>query len=278
MKKSVLLKKIAALSITGLVVVLVGWLVWQPNAERIVIYGDSRTGHEVHRKVMGAIMKIKPKIVFHVGDLVVSNSRWPIVNEILSELRKSAEFYPALGNHEYMAGEEAYFANFELPNNEQWYSVERMGIHFIVLDSNVSMDKSSEQYRWLESDLKNINAGIKFTIAIFHHPIFNTPMMYRSEDEMGLKSVIAPLFERYGVDAVFTGHNHTYERLLYKNTYYIITGGGGAPLHSLGQRSPYSQKNIKMHHFCVLYLRGDRLYVKVLDSDSNLIDQFKMNK
>ena len=239
--------------------------------QSIVIYGDTRTNHIPHRKVVDAIMKTKPSVVFHTGDLVedgLSPDHWGIFNGIASRLIKTAEFYPALGNHE--NDSQLFFENFDLPNNERWYSVEVIGIHFIVLDSNFDITKGSEQYEWLENDLRNISEGMRFVIAILHHPPFSTGP--HAEDEKGLRKTIVPLFDQYGVDMVFSGHSHAYERSLYNDTHYIVTGGGGAPLYDQVRASPHSQIFIKAHHFCRLTVRDNLLTLCVIDVDLNLID------
>jgi predicted MPP superfamily phosphohydrolase len=245
----------------------------QTVSQPIVIYGDSRTGHQAHQKMVNEIIKTKPAMVFHTGDLVTNGKnpdQWAAFNEIISGLIKIADFYPALGNHE--NNSPLFFDNFILPNNERWYSVEKDNLHFIVLDSNSDCSIGSEQYLWLEDDLQNINENIKFVIAIFHHPPFGTG--HRTEDEKGLRQTILPLFEQYGVDIVFNGHNHDYERSLYHNIYYIVTGGGGAPLYNQARSSPYSQLFIKAHHFCKLFLINNQLIIEVYDINSNLIDRF----
>jgi 3',5'-cyclic AMP phosphodiesterase CpdA len=239
----------------------------------IIVYGDSRTNHQIHQKIVDEIIKTKPAIVFHTGDLVEDGlipAQWTTFNEILSDLTKIAEFYPALGNHE--NNSPLYFDNFGLPNNERWYIVEKDNLHFIILDSNSDCSVGSEQYLWLENDLQNINENLKFIIAIFHHPSFSTGP--HTEDEKGLRKNIVPLFEQYGVDIVFNGHDHDYERSLYNNIYYIVTGGGGAPLYDQARTSPYSQLFIKAYHFCKLSLINDQLIIEVYDIDSNLIDEF----
>lgn len=239
----------------------------------IVIYGDSRTGHQTHQKIVDEIIKIKPAIVFHTGDLVEDGlipNQWTTFNEIVSDLIGIAEFYPALGNHE--NNSPLYFDNFVLPNNERWYFVEKDNLHFIVLDSNSDCSIGSEQYLWLEDDLQNISENIKFIVAIFHHPPFSTGP--HDEDEKGLRQSIVPLFEQYGVDIVFNGHDHDYERSLYNNIYYIVTGGGGAPLYDQARISPYSQLFIKTYHFCKLSIINDQLISEVYDIGSNLIDKF----
>lgn len=53
----------------------------------IVIYGDTRTDHTTHQKVVNSIMKIKPSVVFHTGDLVEDGfnpSQWIIFNKTVS--------------------------------------------------------------------------------------------------------------------------------------------------------------------------------------------------
>ncbi|MGB6370881.1 MAG: metallophosphoesterase [Atribacterota bacterium] len=242
----------------------------------IIIYGDSRTNHQTHQKIVNEIIKTKPAIVFHTGDLVedgLNLTQWATFNQIVSGLMEIAEFYPALGNHE--NNSPLYFDNFDLPHNERWYSVEKDNFHFIVLDSNSDCSIGSEKYFWLEDDLQNINENIKFVIAIFHHPPFSTGP--HAEDEKGLRQTIIPLFEQYGIDIVFNGHDHDYERSFYNDIYYIVTGGGGAPLYDQARTSPYSQLFIKVYHFCKLTLTNNQLIIEVYDIDSNLIDQFVIN-
>lgn len=239
----------------------------------IVIYGDSRTNHSVHEAIVSAIMKYKPRVVFHTGDMVDnSRSDWEIFNKITAKLRKRAKFYPALGNHEYKAELGAFFDNFKLPNNEQWYSIEHNGIHFIVLNSYASIDKGSEQYAWLVSDLESIRNDIKFTIAVFHHPPISSQYTL-TKRLRPLIDVVVPLFEEHGVDVVFNGHVHAYERCQKNNIYYITTGGGGAALKPLINTHPYSQKYIATHHFCVLHFEGDSLVIEVLNRRLDLIDK-----
>jgi len=243
----------------------------------IVVYGDTRTDHVSHRRVVDAIMKVRPTAVFHTGDLVedgLNPSHWAVFNRIISPLIKTARFYPALGNHE--NDSRLYFDNFDLPNNERWYSVEVDGIHFIVLDSNSDIGKGSEQYQWLEHDLQSIGRKTSFVIAIFHHPPFSSGP--HAEDEKSLRKSIVPLFEKYGVDMVFNGHVHAYERSLINNIHYIVTGGGGAPLHDQVRANPHSQVFIKAHHFCRVTVRDNLLTLCVFDIDLNPIDTVTLNR
>ncbi len=241
----------------------------------IVIYGDNRSGHAQHRKIVNAILKVEPDIVFNTGDLVndgASKYQWSLFESEISKILKISQYYPVIGNHE--AGSELYFQYFDLPENEQWYSINKNEIHFIILNSNANLNRSSEQYHWLENDLKNMKKDIKFTVVLMHHPLYTTG--FHEADEKGFRKSLEPLFSKYGVDLVFSGHNHSYERSVVKNIYYIITGGGGAPLYKKESRSSYNQVFIEKYHFCKLsYFKGS-LVIEVLDTNLKNIDQFQV--
>jgi hypothetical protein len=243
----------------------------------IVVYGDSRTGHDKHQQIVSLIREVHPSTIFHSGDLVNNGnlqSDWDIFNSIVSEMISEAEFFPALGNHEYQS--QLFFDNFELPNNEQWYSVERNNTHFIILNSCVPIGPASEQYQWLLADLAGINDSIGFIAAVFHHPPYSTGS--HAEDEKGVRDTLSPLFEQYGIDLVFNGHDHDYEHSLCVGVHYIVTGGGGAPLRDQARQHPCSELYLKEYHFCKLSMIGDSLIVKVFNINSELIDQIKIVK
>lgn len=243
----------------------------------IVVYGDTRTNYSIHQEIVNSIIKLKPIAVFHTGDLVANGNvkkQWHIFNNTIKDLLKITKFYPALGNHE--RNSHLYFDNFELPNNERWYTVDIGNIHFIVLDTNPKIKKDSKQYKWLKNDLENIKSNIKYKIAIFHHPPFSSGP--HREDEKGLRKSIVPLFEKYGLDIAFSGHDHIYERLFRNKIFYIVTGAGGAPLYEKKRDLPFSQKFISEYSFCCMYKKENKLIVDVFDRKLKLIDTFYIKK
>lgn len=243
----------------------------------MAVYGDSRTGHIIHQQVVDSMMTVKPAVVFHTGDLVNDGriaGEWVIFNDITAEMRANAEFFPSLGNHEQQS--QLYFDNFDLPNNEQWYSVDRHYTHFICLNSCIETDTASSQYQWLKSDLAAIEDSIRFIVAYFHHPPYSTGP--HTEDEKGLRQTWVPLFEQYGVDIIFNGHDHHYERSYCGGRYYIVSGGGGAPMRDQVRQDPCSQLFLKEYHFCKVSVIGNRMIVKVYGIDKTIIDEFEINK
>lgn len=244
----------------------------QGHSGCVIIYGDTRTNHAIHQKIVNRIMENNPDVVFHAGDLVgngLNPEDWVIFNKITDGLRKTAEVYPTLGNHE--KSSPLYFKNFNLPNNGRWYSLDRAGIHFIILDSNSVLNTGSEQYRWLEDNLKSVDKKTKFVIVIFHHPIFSSTRSHA--DVKGLKHITS-LLERYSVNIVFSGHAHNYERFYYNKIYYIVTGGGGAPLYGGTHKVEYSELFAAVYHFCKLSISSNQLTVTAIDIDSNVVDEF----
>ncbi len=245
----------------------------------IVVYGDSRSGHDAHRRIVAGIEQVDPVAVFHSGDLVnngTSAGDWDTFNRITGDLRSSTGFFPAVGNHDRPRDPSTlYFDQFSLPGNERWYSVPVDGIRFIILDT-VAMtdfaDTSSVQFRWLESELQA--AGVDSTVAaVFHYPPYSTGSHGSYEE---LHTHLVPLFETYDVDLVLNGHDHNYERSMVNGITYVVTGGGGAPLRDQAGSSTDSQVFVKAYHFCVIYRDSDRLMVEVWNSDVERIDRFEV--
>lgn len=250
------------------------------KTNHIVVYGDSRQGHDVHGEIIDQILVFNPKAVFHTGDLVTKGwlaSEWKTFNEVTARLRKAAPFYPAQGNHEYNS--KLYFDNFELPNNERWYTVDIDQFHFIILDTNWHIDTGSEQYEWLKQDLAKVNSKKKYNFVILHHPPFSSSV--HEEDEKKLRQSIVPLFEQYKVDIVFAGHDHCYERLNHNGIIYIVTGGGGAPLYGRGRQVSDSKIFFKKNHFCVLKYNKrhkGKITLEAYDKEGVLLDSIKLEK
>ncbi len=260
------------------IIVAIIWMVFVVAAfaveQPIVIYGDSRTNTLIHGKIVSGIMSVHPAVVFHVGDMVNFGdwqSEWDRFNSIVSPIYHQSIFYPVRGNHE--SDLSLYLSNFRL-KGPAWYSVTTMNIRFIVLDSNADIAPDSVQYRWLQSELQNSLTNAKFTICLLHYPIFSQ-RRFNAAVSPSLDHLI-PLFDKYHVAAVFSGHNHAYERFLFHKIYYIVTGGGCAPLADSQSSISYSQKYIKAFHFCVLTLKDRILTVDVFDVDQRKIDSFSL--
>ena len=249
---------------------------------RFAVYGDSREGAWTHRMIVSQLQKTRPDFVIHTGDLVEfgdCKACWDEFFSIAAPLLRSAPFYPTLGNHEDdqspFAGS-AYLDTFHLPGIERWYAFDYGDARFISLKADGYPAKVyfpvQEQMDWLEQELANNDKPWLF--VFFHVSVFTST----GEDflETGLRQRLVPLFERYGVDAVFMGHKHGYERVVVNGVTYITTAGGGAPLYDLRQPEPGSQTAARAYHFMLIDVSGEQLRGQAIDREGRVIDSFEL--
>jgi len=243
-----------------------------------VVYGDTRTRHDVHRKVIAAVLAhSQPDFVLHTGDLVADGSDpalWPIFFDIESALLRKTAFYPALGNHEKNSSN-----YYEYLQGAAYYSFNWGNAHFSILDTDIDSFASSEagrqafwkqQTQWLEEDLtKNQKAEFRFVAG--HHPPL-TAVSYRQGDNPHMTALM-PMFERYHVTAAFFGHDHTYQHYSKNGVHYIITGGGGAPLYDVDKPPPgITIKVASIENFVRIRVNGKLASVEALAVDGSRID------
>lgn len=238
----------------------------------VVAYGDSRSGHGTHRKIVGDILALHPELVLHMGDLVSHGGapdEWRKFDDITAPLRKVAEFYPVLGNHD-ESGATTYFAILPQLQGRRWLALERRGVQFLLLDAQAPLGPKDEQRRWLVGQLENRPAGTLFTVVIMHQPIFTSGPdgpIKRAEE-------LAQLFEENRVDLVLAGHDHDYEHSICRGVHYVVTGGGGARLYSQAQDNQFSKKFVREHNYVALSIDGDAVTVEAFDADNKPLDSF----
>ncbi len=257
----------------------------QPEPFTFIAYGDSRSRPDVHAGIVQNMLRYKPAFVLNTGDLVSNGleyEQWgPQFFAPLQPLIKSVPIWPCLGNHE--RNSRYYYQFFSLPGNESWYAFDWGDAHFVALDSNADTGgfaPESEQYKWLEQDLKRTNKLWRF--VFFHHPGYTTG---RPGSGALIRQYLAPLFERYRVDVVFNGHDHIYERSFpikagkrnWSGTTWIVTGGGGAPLYSVSPEL-FTQHAEAAHHFCAVRVDGRTVEIQVERSDRSSLDHLLLTR
>jgi hypothetical protein len=84
-----------------------------------------------------------------------------------------------------------------------------------------------------------------------------------------------PLFTRYQVDLVFSGHDHNYERSIVDNVTYVVTGGGGSPLYDNGH-SPWTVYSEKTYHYCLLSANSTTMSFEAKKPDGSVFDSFQL--
>lgn len=240
-----------------------------------VAFGDTRTQHQIHRQVVQRIAAVEPDFVLHTGDLVAMGSathQWRNFFEIEQELVARAPLFPTLGNHE--GANPRYFDLFYLPGNERWYTFDYGHARFICLqvDRFADYEPGSEQYAWLEETLAANTQPWLF--VYFHLPPYTS---IEDDDEADVRQVLPQLFEQYGVDVVFNGHAHSYERHEMHGITYVVTAGGGAPLYSMEEQEPTQLAFSREYHFTILEIDGDRLKATAVSIGGEVLDEFEQS-
>lgn len=247
------------------------------NSETIVVYGDTRNGHDVHRQVIERIAAVNPKLVFHSGDMVEDGTKqeqWNVFNEIVAPIRNV--LYPALGNHELNAQE--FYNNFSLPGNERWYSVQSNYIYFIVLDSTAGFSTDSEQTKWLKDELSEAKQTDKFIALVFHYAPFSSSEHSQDENVVKMQTELVPILEAADVDISFNGHDHIYERSYKDGVYYLTVGSSGAPLYAKESTNRYSQIFVADYSFAVITATKDDMAVNIYNPSGKELDSLDIQK
>lgn len=199
----------------------------RPGSVRFAVIGDNGTGgkpeYEVGREMAESWKAFPFTTVLMLGDNLFGGAK---PENLLKKfempyrplLESGVKFYAVLGNHD-GKGELAY-PPFHM-DGRAYYSFARGNVRFFALDSN-NMDAA--QLAWLERELRESTEPWK--IAFFHHPLYSSGGKHGPS--MGLRARLEPLFVKYHVNAVFSGHEHFYERIKpQQGIYYFISGGAG---------------------------------------------------
>ena len=281
----------------------------QPAVFRVLAVGDVRSYPQDWHRVSRRIFEHEPDALFMIGtgDYPADGTQYDQWIEQFFEpgrdLLGRVPMWPAIGNHErtkqYPArppddgaddGADAaadaeegshYFSLFELPGNEHWYRVDYAHLTLLIIDSNSQMAPGHEQYEWIRDQLASTRGP--FTVVAFHHPpITSGPHGALNDDgtprEWPMaqgREFLMPLFEQHGVDLVLNGHDHFYERSYSQGTYYVVTGGGGAPLYAVGGNpNPHQQVARSVHHYVALDITSDELILTAIDAEGEEFDRF----
>ena len=118
-------------------------------------------------------------------------------------LDAGVRFYAALGNHDSQSNR--FYKPWNM-NGERYYAFSKKNVKFFALDSDYMDPK---QLQWVDNELKGARDDWK--IVYFHHPLYSSGGRHGSE--VDLRVTLEPLFVKYGVNVVYSGHDHIYERI-----------------------------------------------------------------
>jgi 3',5'-cyclic AMP phosphodiesterase CpdA len=189
-------------------------------------------------------------------------------------LDAGVEFHASLGNHD--NPNQRFYRLFNM-GGERYYSfrepkgavgVGEASVRFFALDSNYLDER---QLDWLDQQLEGCDAA--WRIAFFHHPLYSSGRKHGSALES--RAVLEPLFVKHGVSAVFSGHDHLYERIKPQKggIVYWVSGAGGSLRKGAGQTSELTAKEFDAdYHFIIVEIAGDALYFQAISRTGETID------
>lgn len=267
----------------------------QPFAFAII--GDTEARPHINDAVAKAVWAERPHFALNCGDLTDGGFepyRFEWTHEYwagVGQLAGRVPIFPVPGNGE----ADLYWYNryHAQPDEKGYYTFQYGNAQFFMLDSNQDLGPGGEQYAWLEKELGASTALWK--IAAHHHPVYTS-----DEDDYGdtwkegsaygdgNPRNLLPLYERHGVDLVFFGHLHSYERTWAvkdgaahreDGVVYVQTGGGGGNLENAAPTRQWFMNTVyRGHHYCMVRIIGNRLNFRMVDIDGNHRDAFDLEK
>ena len=186
-------------------------------------------------------------------------------------LNERVSFHTVLGNHDVKEGREAqcHYPLFNM-NGHCYYTLKKGDglAEFFMLDST---DFDAAQTGWLENALRDSTA--RWKIPVFHHPLYSSGKTHGSA--LGLRATLEPLFTRYGVQVVFSGHDHIYERTkLQQGIQYFVTGAGGKVRRGdVDLSSPFSAKIFdKDNHYMQVEIDDRQISFQAITETGSVVD------
>ncbi len=262
---------------------------------RWAAHGDSRTSDSNRAKVRALMQTRKPLFSIHTGDFVSDGRKqyqWDTFFSTMEPLYAFSPMMGSLGNHEYKSSN--YFDQMGFPaytpkvaglQEEIFYSFDYGSTHFIALSTEHSPSATDQQAVWLKKDLIKAakNPNIRFIVAFGHRPPYSSGShgSYTSAQKAW-----GHIFESFGVDVTFWGHDHTYERSkpLFQGKVvnkggvtYIVTGGAGAPLYT-AKGAYHTAKSKSFYHFIDANVQGAQMKLDSLGLDGKVFDTLVINK
>lgn len=262
-----------------------------------VILGDTEARPQISDRLLKMAWGERPHFLMVVGDLTDGGkrpNRFEWIYEYFASMTQFASrvpVFPVPGNGE---SDLYWYKHYHsLPEPENYYRFRYGNAEFFMLDSNRDLSPGTEQYEWLQSALAQSTAEWKF--AAHHHPAYTSDEddygdTWIGPSDLGDLNVrnLVPLYEQYGVDAVFFGHLHTYERTWpirdgrvdrERGVVYIQTGGaGGNTEDAAPARSWFTSKFYRGFHYCIAQIGGGQFRFRMYDIEGRLKDTFEMNK
>jgi predicted phosphodiesterase len=245
----------------------------KPGSLKFAAIGDNGTGdtpqYDVARQMVTAHGAFAFDLVIMLGDnMYGGQSPQDFVQKFEKPyaelLAAGVKFQASLGNHDRPDNVSYKFYNM---GGQRYYSYARNNVRFFVLDSTQIDPK---QLEWLEGALRDAKEDWK--IPYFHHPLYSDAARHGSS--VDLRVLLEPLFTKYGVNVVFSGHDHVYERIKpQKGIYYFVSGSAGqlrkGNMRPDEETAAYFDQD---QSFMLVEIAGDDMFFQVISRTGKTVD------
>ncbi len=251
----------------------------ESKSVKFAVIGDNGTGKEPEiavAKLMAQAHESFPfEFVLMLGDNMYGGEsehdfKRKFEDPYAPLLAAGVKFYASLGNHD--NPNQRYYKPFNM-NGKRFYDFKKGNAEFLALDSNY-MDP--EQLDWVQKQLEGSRADWK--ICFFHHPLYSDGRAHGPDKD--LRARLEPIFERTGVNVVFSGHEHFYERFKPQNgIYYFIEGSSGQlRFHNLRPSSLTAKGFDTDRAFMLIEIAGDKLYFQTIAASGDTVDSGEIDR
>jgi len=245
----------------------------RPDSLKLAVIGDNGTGeqpeYDIAARMVEAHTTFPFDLVLMLGDnMYGSQQPADFVKKFERPyerlLKDGVRFYATLGNHDRQ--ENRFYAPFNM-DGQRYYTYTRKNVRFFVLDSNFL---DPPQVAWLESALKAATEDWK--ICYFHHPLYSDGGRHGSEVDLRVR--LEPLFVKYGVNVVLSGHDHIYERLTPQNgIVYFVSGAAGQLRKGNVKRSAMTASSFDQDQsFMLIEIAGPDLFFEAVSRTGATVD------
>jgi 3',5'-cyclic AMP phosphodiesterase CpdA len=241
---------------------------------RLAVFGDAGRGNKDQYELGGVMADYRNAFPFDLvlltGDNIYgadgpADMKKKFELPYKSLLDSGVKFYASLGNHD-TSNQRAY-ALFNM-NGEEYYRIERNGISFYALNSNY-LDR--KQLDWFKEKLAT--DPNKWRVAFFHHPPYSSGGRHGSDEEV--RTILHPIFVQNGIDVVFTGHDHFYERVKPQDgiTYFVAGAAGKIRKGDIKDRSNLTAAGFDTDlSFMLVEFVDDAMHFQVVSKARNTVD------
>lgn len=221
---------------------------------RFAAYGDTRTGHRVHRAVIMEMAKEQIDFVVHTGDLVETGGHeweWDLFFQIERPLLVNRPIFPAIGNHD-MSPRDLFgrmFLTTYWADSLNYYYQDWGDLRVVAVDTGIECRDGCAQNDYARQVLADgARRGMHMIISL-HHPPYSSGA---HGSYLGIRRAVHSLSKEFGVELVLAGHDHNYERTKsIDGVTYIVAAASGAPIRPVDKQNFSAVLRTEPHYLLV---------------------------